>query len=272
MESMLWTRLTDGRLRCGLCAHACVLSPGQRGRCGVRSNHEGQPLSLVDGLVTGVQADPVEKKPLYHFLPGSRTFSVGSAGCNFSCRFCQNHHISRDPLEQERIRGHEATPEMLVEAALRTACRSLAFTYNEPTVFVELLAATAALGQERGLPSILVSNGFMSPGCLELLVSLWRASFRNLPGAAKRYRLQSPVISGKGLPRGPSRQMPPGTALPGRPLFRRPGLSGEAGRWKRCLLTAPAPGCKVIIFHILSADRMSLCEEAPHEAETFRLH
>ena len=176
MESMLWTRLTDGRLRCGLCAHACVLSPGQRGRCGVRSNHEGQPLSLVDGLVTGVQADPVEKKPLYHFLPGSRTFSVGSAGCNFSCRFCQNHHISRDPLEQERIRGHEATPEMLVEAALRTACRSLAFTYNEPTVFVELLAATAALGQERGLPSLLVSNGFMSPGCLELLGPLVRAA------------------------------------------------------------------------------------------------
>ena len=90
MESMLWTRLTDGRLRCGLCAHACVLSPGQRGRCGVRCNHEGQPLSLVDGLVTGVQSDPVEKKPLYHFLPGSRTFSVGSAGCNFSCRFCQD--------------------------------------------------------------------------------------------------------------------------------------------------------------------------------------
>ena len=176
MESMLWTRLTDGRLRCGLCAHACVLSPGQRGRCGVRSNHEGQPLSLVDGLVTGVQADPVEKKPLYHFLPGSRTFSVGSAGCNFFCRFCQTHHISRDPLEQERIRGHEATPEMLVEAALRTACRSLAFTYNEPTVFVELLAATAALGQERGLPSLLVSNGFMSPGCLELLGPLVRAA------------------------------------------------------------------------------------------------
>ena len=176
MESMLWTRLKDGRLCCGLCAHACVLSPGQRGRCGVRCNHEGHPLSLVDGLVTGVQADPVEKKPLYHFLPGSRTFSVGSAGCNFSCRFCQNHHISRDPLEQERIRGHEATPEMLVEAALRTACRSLAFTYNEPTVFVELLAATAALGRERGLPSLLVSNGFMSPGCLELLGPLVRAA------------------------------------------------------------------------------------------------
>ena len=107
---------------------------------------------------------------------GGRTFSVGSAGCNFSCRFCQNHHISRDPLEQERIRGHEATPDVLVAAALRTACRSLAFTYNEPTVFVELLAATAALGQERGLPSILVSNGFMSPGCLEVLGPLVRAA------------------------------------------------------------------------------------------------
>ena len=159
MESMLWTRLTDGRLRCGLCAHACVLSPGQRGRCGVRCNHEGQPLSLVDGLVTGVQADPVEKKPLYHFLPGSRTFSVGSAGCNFSCRFCQNHHISRDPLEQERIRGHEATPEMLVEAALRTACRSLAFTYNEPLVGYEFVYDTARLLKEVGLATVLVTNG-----------------------------------------------------------------------------------------------------------------
>ena len=176
MESMLWTKLAQDRWRCGLCAHACVLSPGQRGRCGVRCNHGGRPLSLVDGLVTGVQADPVEKKPLYHFLPGGRTFSVGSAGCNFSCLFCQNHHISRDPLEQERIRGHEATPEMLVAAALRTACRSLAFTYNEPTVFVELVAATAALGQERGLPSILVSNGFMSSGCLEVLGPLVRAA------------------------------------------------------------------------------------------------
>ena len=159
MESMLWTRLTDGRLRCGLCAHACVLSPGQRGRCGVRCNHEGQPLSLVDGLVTGVQSDPVEKKPLYHFLPGSRTFSVGSAGCNFSCRFCQNHHISRDPLEQERIRGHEATPEMLVEAALRTSCRSLAFTYNEPLVGYEFVYDTARLLKEVGLATVLVTNG-----------------------------------------------------------------------------------------------------------------
>lgn len=83
MESMLWTRLTDGRLRAGLCAHACVLSPGQRGRCGVRCNHEGHPLSLVDGLVTGVQADPVEKKPLYHFLPGSPDLFRGQCRMQF---------------------------------------------------------------------------------------------------------------------------------------------------------------------------------------------
>ena len=138
------------------------------------------------------------------------------------------------------------------------------------TYYIQTMAAQGVIsGYADGTfqPGANITRGQMAK-----ILSLWRASFRNLPGAAKRYRLQSPVISGKGLPRGPSRQMPPGTALPGRPLFRRPGLSGEAGRWKRCLLTAPAPGCKVIIFHILSADRMSLCEEAPHEAETFRLH
>lgn len=176
MESRLWSILPEERLGCRLCAHACVLAPGERGRCGVRGNDGGRPVSLVAGLVTGVQADPVEKKPLYHFLPGSRTFSVGSAGCNFSCLFCQNHHISRDPLEGGRISGHAATPEQLVRAALGTDCRSLAFTYNEPTVFVELLAATAALGLERGLPSVLVSNGFMSPACLKLLGPLVRAA------------------------------------------------------------------------------------------------
>lgn len=176
METVLWTALDDGRLRCDLCAHACALAPEQTGRCGVRRNEGGVLRSLVDGLVTGVQADPVEKKPLYHFLPGSRTFSVGSAGCNFSCLFCQNHHISRDPLEQGRISGQRVSPEQLAEAALRSSCRSLAFTYNEPTVFVELLAATAALAQERGLPSLLVSNGFMSGACLRLLGPLVRAA------------------------------------------------------------------------------------------------
>lgn len=176
MESLLWSTLSEDRLRCGLCAHACVLAPGERGRCGVRGNDGGRPVSLVGTLVTGVRADPVEKKPLYHFLPGSLTFSMGSAGCNFSCLFCQNHHISRDPLETGRMDGREVTPEQLVRAALRADCRSLAFTYNEPTLSVELLAATAARGQEQGLPSVLVSNGFMSPACLALLGPLVRAA------------------------------------------------------------------------------------------------
>lgn len=160
MRAMLWESLEDEDVRCRLCAHACRLKKGGKGLCGVRVNSGGELVSMVTDVATSVQMDPVEKKPLYHFLPGSRTFSVGSAGCNFQCRFCQNHQTARVPSSGV-VSGRRVTPDALVRLAENQHARSMAFTYNEPTVFFELLYETAGLAQAVGLRVILVSNGFM---------------------------------------------------------------------------------------------------------------
>ena len=126
-------------------------------------------LTLVGDGVAAWHNDPVEKKPLYHYLPGSTTFSFGAAGCNFDCAWCQNGEISRAPAETGRIPAVPASPETLIRAALAARCASVAFTYTEPTVFYELLAATADLAKQEGLGTILVSNGYQSPACLNSL-------------------------------------------------------------------------------------------------------
>ena len=187
MPAAFWTALPRQAVRCRLCAHFCHLDAGQRGRCGVRVNENGTLISLVEDVVTGVAMDPVEKKPLYHVLPGSLTFSVGSAGCNFSCRFCQNHHISRTPADSGQLPGQHASPAQLVEMAVAQGAASVAFTYNEPTVFLELLRPTAALAAERGLPSLLVTNGFMSQDCLRALGPLVRAANVDLKGFSEEF-------------------------------------------------------------------------------------
>lgn len=160
MRAMLWDREPDGTLRCSLCAHACHLREGAHGRCGVRVNVRGEMITLTGDVVTAVQLDPVEKKPLYHFLPGTKTYSIGSAGCNFHCRYCQNHKIAH-VHPRSTIPGRRATPDTLVRLAAQQA-PSIAFTYNEPTVFFEQVYETAGQAQARGLKVILVSNGFMT--------------------------------------------------------------------------------------------------------------
>lgn len=164
MRAMLWTSEADGSVSCHLCAHACRLQDSAHGRCGVRVNRRGELLTLVGNVVTSVQLDPVEKKPLYHFLPGSKTFSIGSAGCNFHCRFCQNHEIS-DVRPQSTISGRRVTPDTLARLAAQQA-PSIAFTYNEPTVFFEQIYETTGLALAKGLKVILVSNGFMGEDLL----------------------------------------------------------------------------------------------------------
>ncbi len=169
IEAKCWKALSEHRVACALCRHACVLAPQQRGLCGVRVNVEGELRTLVPDVVSGVQMDPVEKKPLYHFLPGTRTFSIGSVGCNFACDFCQNYAISRLPSDTGRIAGKRVTPEFLVEEAQRLGAASIAFTYNEPTVFFELMHATAGVARTAGLPCVLVTNGYAGESCLEML-------------------------------------------------------------------------------------------------------
>ena len=164
--ALLGKPLAAGNILCQACGHFCRLSPGARGRCQVRANEGGQLVSLVGYRVAALHVDPIEKKPLFHFLPGTTTLSLGTQGCNFHCHFCQNWSLScvRGPIQ-----GDEVDPTELAQAARRLDCASVAFTYSEPTVFLELMVATADQCRQRGLATVLVSNGFQSPQALKLL-------------------------------------------------------------------------------------------------------
>jgi len=166
IKARLWKPLMDGMVQCRLCNHYCLIDQGERGTCGVRENRDGTLYSLNYGKIAALNLDPIEKKPLYHFQPGTRTFSFATMGCNLSCTFCQNWSLSQPPRMDGRIKGQEATPEELVAEALRHEATSISYTYSEPTIFFELMQDTARLAKENGLKNIMVSNGYMSRECL----------------------------------------------------------------------------------------------------------
>ncbi|MDD3313401.1 AmmeMemoRadiSam system radical SAM enzyme [Pseudodesulfovibrio sp.] len=168
-EARLWKPLRNGAAQCRLCNHFCAIPPGERGKCGVRENRDGALYALNYGRIAALNLDPVEKKPLYHFQPGSRTYSFATMGCNFHCAFCQNWTLSQPPGEDGRIEGRDATPEQLVAEAVRLGAASISYTYSEPTIFFELMQDSARLAKARGLKNIMVSNGFMSRECLDEL-------------------------------------------------------------------------------------------------------
>jgi len=166
-EALLYEKEAGNRVNCGLCAHLCRIAPGDRGTCGIRENREGTLYSLVYGAIIAENVDPIEKKPLFHLLPGSRSFSIAAAGCNFRCTFCQNHEISQMPRETGRIVGRERTPAEIVEMAVRSGSRSIAYTYTEPTVYFEFAFDIAGIAREKGLKNVFVTNGYMTQGMLE---------------------------------------------------------------------------------------------------------
>ena len=168
-EALLYTKLEDNQLRCDLCAHRCLIQEGKRGICGVRENRGGVLYSLVYGKAIATHVDPIEKKPLFNFLPGSLSFSVATVGCNMTCLHCQNADISQAPRETGRIMGEQITPEELVEAALQGGCRSIAYTYTEPTIFFEYALDTARLARTKGLKNIFVTNGYMTEEALKMI-------------------------------------------------------------------------------------------------------
>ncbi|MGD9315640.1 MAG: AmmeMemoRadiSam system radical SAM enzyme [Anaerolineae bacterium] len=171
-EALLYEKLADQRVRCDLCAHRCVIGPGRKGVCKVRENRDGTLYTLVYGIPLSQAVDPVEKKPLFHFHPGSTAFSIATAGCNFRCDFCQNADISQMPRERGQILGRQATPEEVVRAAERYGSRSIAYTYTEPTIFFEYSYDIARLAHEVGIASVYVTNGFMTGEMLELFQGL----------------------------------------------------------------------------------------------------
>jgi pyruvate formate lyase activating enzyme len=164
-ECVLYKKLSEEEVQCIACNHRCMIDNGNRGICGVRENINGKLYLLVYGLVVSENIDPIEKKPLYHFLPKTKTYSIGTVGCNFKCYFCQNHTIS----QMREIVGRETTSEEIVKRAIETGCESISYTYNEPTIFAEFVKDTAILARKKGLKNILVTNGYMTKECLEFL-------------------------------------------------------------------------------------------------------
>jgi pyruvate formate lyase activating enzyme len=168
-EARFYEKLEGKKVRCHLCAHECLIGDGRRGICGVRENRGGVLFSLVYGKLISEAVDPIEKKPLFHFFPGTKTFSIATVGCNFTCLHCQNYSISQLPGDGREIVGEMVSPERVVALARQTGCRSIAYTYTEPTIFLEYAMDTAKLASLEGLKNVFVTNGYITPEALRAM-------------------------------------------------------------------------------------------------------
>ncbi|UCE74547.1 MAG: AmmeMemoRadiSam system radical SAM enzyme [Methanomassiliicoccales archaeon] len=164
-ESMFWQKLEDDKVECLLCPHRCKISPGKLGVCGVRENRKGKLNTLIYGLATSVTPDPIEKKPLFHFHPGTYVLSFGTVGCNLKCIHCQNYSISQAKIEGMRMKNLKK--EDIVTIAQRYKCEGIAWTYNEPTIWYEFTYDASKIAKEKGLYTCYVTNGFIEKEPLE---------------------------------------------------------------------------------------------------------
>ncbi len=168
--ALLATQLENGKVRCELCAHRCLIRPGQRGICRVRENRGGELFSLSYGRLIASHVDPIEKKPLYHFLPGSSSYSIAAPGCNFRCQWCQNADISQISAMNEPVAPRYVSAEHVVQAAVASGCESISFTYTEPTLSFEYNLEVSQLAHMEGLKTVYVTNGYMTPEMLALSI------------------------------------------------------------------------------------------------------
>ena len=181
-EADLYEKMDDRTVRCNLCAHRCTIREGRAGICHVRENVNGKLYTLVYGRVIARHVDPIEKKPLFHFYPGSTAYSIATPGCNFRCHWCQNADISQAPRERHMFMGEPASPEQIVAAAKRAGCSSIAYTYTEPTIFFEYTYDIARLTKEAGMGNVYVTNGYMTAEMLELIYPYLDAANVDLKG------------------------------------------------------------------------------------------
>ncbi|MDD5595310.1 MAG: AmmeMemoRadiSam system radical SAM enzyme [Candidatus Omnitrophica bacterium] len=169
-EALLYEKLGSNIVHCFLCSHHCQINDGHFGFCGVRQNLKGTLYTYAYGKVIAAHVDPIEKKPLYHFLPGTSSFSIATIGCNFRCGFCQNWEISQKSFRDSQILGGaELSPERIVKEALENQCQSISYTYTEPTIFFEYALETAKLAKAKGLKNVFVTNGYMTKEALVLI-------------------------------------------------------------------------------------------------------
>lgn len=168
-ECYLYTKLEKEKIRCDLCNHRCVINEDETGKCFVRKNVNGKLYSLVYGKLIAENVDPIEKKPLFHFLPGTYSYSIATVGCNFKCFFCQNYQISQMPSDENYIDGKLTSPEAIVQNALKYNCKSISYTYTEPTVYFELAYDTSVLAKKNNLKNVFVTNGFMTKEALDMI-------------------------------------------------------------------------------------------------------
>lgn len=171
-EARFYKKLKDGKVQCRNCPHYCLVSENERGKCGIRENREGVLYSLVYGKPAALNIDPIEKKPFYHFLPGSRSLSLGTVGCPFSCKNCQNWQMSQGPKTESKIEGENIPPEKIVEIAKEEDVPSISYTYTEPTGFLEYALDAMEVAKEEGIKNCFVSQGFMSLESAEASASL----------------------------------------------------------------------------------------------------
>lgn len=189
-EAMLYQKLDDQSVQCALCAHRCTIKPGHRGICGVRENRDGMLYTLVYGKAVSAAVDPIEKKPLFHFYPGSTAFSIATAGCNFHCQFCQNADISQAPREQSGWDqwSRDLLPQQVVRLAQQEGSRSIAYTYTEPTIFFEYAYDCALLATQANIRNVFVSNGYMTPETLDVIGQNLHAANIDLKGSDEFYK------------------------------------------------------------------------------------
>ena len=160
-----WQELENKKVQCNLCAHNCEINEDKTGICSVRKNEDGKLYTLIYGSCSSLAADPIEKKPLYHFYPGTKALSMGTIGCNFKCDHCQNYSISTADYKYPYLR--ELTPEQVVELAKEHSCQGVSYTYNEPTIWHEFCFDSAKFVKKAGLYTCYVSNGYMSEAALK---------------------------------------------------------------------------------------------------------
>ncbi len=187
-EAMFYEKTLDGNIKCHLCAHGCVIFEGKRGICAVRENRGGTLYSLVYGKLIAKHIDPIEKKPLFHFYPGSKSFSIATVGCNFKCRHCQNYQISQHVRTYQYIPGEDMTPEEVVREAELTECESISYTYTEPTIFMEFAYDCAKIAHERGIKNVFVSNGYTSAEAVRTIAPYLDANNIDLKGDDDFYK------------------------------------------------------------------------------------